>query len=293
MPNPVQRRGAEICSENAVQEIANGHMRNQGAIQGNEMGQEAGFSSAPRQHQLCSSSPAGTWTKRTLNHKRSILKTVFGTISIDTKARRLRFRNDDDQSLGEEDHLPEYEYESSFNVYPALWLLKLGFNYGYHISTSSSPFQGWTNNIQPFTLVPDDALIFEFCKIGDLAAVRTLLSRNLASVRDSNSEGLTPLHVSAHKTLLLYVPMSDACDKIAAEWCHPELCNFLITAGADKSARTFGIWYTAPALGRPLKQQALFILTHCKGQRPQYYMQPYGTAIAPNYLKPLIPTDYS
>ena len=44
--------------------------------------------------------------------------------------------------------------------------------------------------------VPDDALIFEFCREGNLAGVKTLLSKGQASVRDVDSLGRTALFVS-------------------------------------------------------------------------------------------------
>lgn len=197
MPSPVQRRGFEVCSESAFQEMASGHMEIQSTNHGNGMELEAGITSAPRLHQPWSSSPARTWTKRTLERKASTLNTVFGTIWIYSIKRQLRTSINGDQSLKVEDQDHIYECESSFKVFPAPWLLKLGFSYGYNISTSSSSYQGWTSRLRPFTLVPDDALLFEVCKLGDLAAVRSLFSRNLASVKDTSSRGLTALHVSS------------------------------------------------------------------------------------------------
>ncbi|KAI4100258.1 MAG: hypothetical protein LQ339_005565, partial [Xanthoria mediterranea] len=65
-----------------------------------------------------------------------------------------------------------------------------------------------------------DALIFKFCKDGNLPAVRTLLLEGQASVRDTDSQGCTPLHYAARSF-------------------HPELCKFLDDSGADMNAPTY------------------------------------------------------
>jgi hypothetical protein len=58
-------------------------------------------------------------------------------------------------------------------------------------------------------LPPDAALIFDFCQSGNIDGVRTLFSKGLASVRDVNSEGATPLHVSRVSFILQLVSVLD------------------------------------------------------------------------------------
>ena len=90
----------------------------------------------------------------------------------------------------------QYESQTSYTIYPAPWLIRLGIHYGLHLGFLSSPTQGWKTQLRTFCPVPDNALIFEFCRQGDVPAVRTLLSRGHASVRDTDSLGHTPLHVN-------------------------------------------------------------------------------------------------
>ena len=89
-----------------------------------------------------------------------------------------------------------YEQEESFKILPAGWLLKLGFNCAYNFSIHDSSTQGWQFTIRPINLVPDDAPIFGYCEQGNIEMVRDLMSKNLACVRDVDSHGMTPLHVS-------------------------------------------------------------------------------------------------
>jgi hypothetical protein len=45
-------------------------------------------------------------------------------------------------------------------------------------------------------IVPNDALIFELCREGNVGAIRRLLIHGHASLDDVNEMGETPLHVS-------------------------------------------------------------------------------------------------
>ena len=62
--------------------------------------------------------------------------------------------------------------------------------------------QGLKNTLKTFRPVPDDALIFEFCRQGNASAVMSLLSGGHASIRDTDSHGFTPLHVSGIPSVL-------------------------------------------------------------------------------------------
>lgn len=135
-----------------------------------------------------------TLTKTTSTIRESTSRTFFGSIVRTTRSRSLKSRLVEDDALDDEEY--EYEQESSTRILPAQWLLKLGFNYAYNFSMHDSSTQGWQWGIKPINLVPDDAPIFELCEQGNFEKVRDLFSRNLASVRDVNSWGITPLHVS-------------------------------------------------------------------------------------------------
>ena len=96
----------------------------------------------------------------------------------------------------------KYEHETSYTVSPATWLISLGVHHGLHLRCFLSSTQGWKNTMKTICPVPDGALIFDFCKAGNVPAVRRLLSGGLASVRDTDSGGYTPLHVSTSGEIL-------------------------------------------------------------------------------------------
>lgn len=132
--------------------------------------------------------------KRTLRATNSVIETFLGTVharsitSLQTLGRTsdLELYNEQDQ----------HEYKTSYAIYPAPWMIRLGIHYGFHVGFLSSSTQGWKTALKPFNPVPDNALIFEFCREGNTSAVRKLLSGGHASIRDTDSSGYTPLHVS-------------------------------------------------------------------------------------------------
>ncbi|KAF2176130.1 hypothetical protein K469DRAFT_608169, partial [Zopfia rhizophila CBS 207.26] len=161
-------------------------------------------------------------------HSTSARGTLFGNVWLRTSTLKV---DDSDVTGG-----GKCEIISSIIFYPAQWVNKIGLGYGMeaNLTTSSS---GWGFNVSPIRAVPDDSLIFDFCKTGNLPAVRRLIARGDASVRDTSSKGWTPLH-------------------FAAEAADPELCEFLISAGADKTALAFEV----PA---ERKKQMLRLFTDC------------------------------
>ena len=132
-------------------------------------------------------------SRRTLEVSGSVIEGLLGSIHA-TSATVI-------QSSGQTADLTPYhdedqhEYKTSYTISPAPWLVRLGFHYGLHLGFLSSN-QGWKNTLKTFCPVPDDALIFEFSRQGNVPAVRSLLSGGHASVRDTDSRGYTPLHVS-------------------------------------------------------------------------------------------------
>ena len=118
---------------------------------------------------------------------------LFGTIHTSSTTRQLQSSVFDDQQSEDEEH--QYEHQSSFTIRPAAWLVNLGFNSGLRVGLFNSSVRGWRSSLDAFCAVPDDSPIFELSRDGNLSAVRALFSRGLASVRDTNSFGETPLHV--------------------------------------------------------------------------------------------------
>jgi len=134
------------------------------------------------------------WLKRTLRMERSVMECLLFTVRTESSIKIQTSRETD----GLEQHgvQDKYEHETSYTVSPATWLISLGVHHGLHLRCFLSSTQGWKNTLKTICPVPDDALIFDFCKAGNVPAVRRLLSGGLASVRDTDSGGYTPLHVS-------------------------------------------------------------------------------------------------
>lgn len=132
----------------------------------------------------------GSWTKRCCWYRTYVTKYILGTIKIDLLARK------DAGTLEELRELKIPEEETHYTLHPALWLVRLGIRYGVRLKIMSSSTQDWNFNLSPYPTVPDDSLIFKFSNEGNVAAIRKLLSDGQASIRDTDSTGCTPLHVS-------------------------------------------------------------------------------------------------
>ena len=144
-------------------------------------------------------SSSGIWqrksrSKRILTKEESTTHFMLGTVRVQSKT-KLQISSDEDDltHCGGPD---QCERESTYTIYPAAWLVWLGIHRGLRLGFQSSPIQGWKNTLNTFRPVSDNALIFKFCKDGNLPAVRTLFLGGQASVRDTDSLGCTPLHVS-------------------------------------------------------------------------------------------------
>ena len=131
--------------------------------------------------------------RRTLEVSESVIEGFLG--SIRAKSATVLQSPKQTADLTPYREQDQHEYKTSYIISPAPWLVRLGFHYGLHLGFLSST-QGWKNTLKTFCPVPDDALIFEFCRQGNVSAVRSLLLGGYASVRDTDSRGYTPLHVS-------------------------------------------------------------------------------------------------
>ena len=150
-----------------------------------------------------------TRVTRTLREKTSVTEAFLGTIrTTSTTTLQTARQTGDLTSHYEQD---QQVHKISYTIYPSPWLIRLGIHYGLRLGFLSSSTQGWKNTLNTFCPVPDDALIFEFCRQGNVPAVRDLLSRGHASVRDTDSWGATPLHVSlvGEVNLELYLSMCE------------------------------------------------------------------------------------
>lgn len=137
------------------------------------------------------------WTKRSLGHFHQSF--FFGSLEIKSWLHLLR--NDSAGRPPTDYSKARFEYHTSVTFRPVEWLVNLGAKYGFHACIINYSAQGWQHNLKIFCPVPDDAPIFQMCSIGNLTAVRDLLSGGYASVRDTDSSGRTPLLVSVPESL--------------------------------------------------------------------------------------------
>ena len=135
-----------------------------------------------------------TREKDLVSYQRSNSKYFFGTFYVERKVFTLQSCQSNDSAMTRAKC--HYTHRTSFAFHPAWWLKKMDLDYGIRLILESSSAHGWKYTIETTCPVPDDALIFEFCREGNLAGVRSLLSRDQASVRDVDSIGRTPLYVS-------------------------------------------------------------------------------------------------
>lgn len=118
----------------------------------------------------------------------SSYKSRFGTMIYQTRVIKQSITAFDEGSV-------QYKTTTSFIFRPASWLIRMGLKFGIEATAINSQ-TGWKYNISPVMAVQDDALIFKFCKLGNIGAVQELLKGD-ASVLDVDSGGWRPLHVSA------------------------------------------------------------------------------------------------
>ena len=124
--------------------------------------------------------------QQNVHHEISAIQTLFGTVWFRTSTTRA----------GGHAKSPKGLYVvNSFVYYPSWWLTNLGLRYGVEANFGTSP-SGWQFCLNPIRAVPDNSLVFDFCKTGNIEGVQRLISRGDASVCDASSKGWTPLHVS-------------------------------------------------------------------------------------------------
>jgi hypothetical protein len=121
-----------------------------------------------------------------IGHRPFAMGTLFGNVWV----RKSKFIEGGDSN-------GTYYIVTSFIFYPSRWLTKMGLRHGMEANLSKTKDSGrWKFKVSPIRAVPDNSLIFDLCRTGNLQGVQLLLNRLDASIRDTNSSGWTPLHVS-------------------------------------------------------------------------------------------------
>jgi hypothetical protein len=120
----------------------------------------------------------------------TLIRSIFGTLHFITttfKTTESSYHNE----LGFDD---KYEIQTTLILHPSQCLLACGLRTGLCMSVGMSS-SGLNCSLKSYRAVPDDAAIFDSCRIGDINTVRHLFDHGLASPWDTSSRGLTPLFV--------------------------------------------------------------------------------------------------
>lgn len=120
-------------------------------------------------------------------HQKSSIGVVLGSIWVRTST--LKAAEKSSITTG------QLEVITSFIFYPASWLSRIGLRYGTEANLQWSPTAGWKFNVSMVRAVPENSLIFDFCREGNIQGVMKLFERRDASVEDTSPKGWTPLHV--------------------------------------------------------------------------------------------------
>lgn len=139
----------------------------------------------------------------------TVTRTFLGEIHCTITTYRTRKLLAD---LNSSDSEGELQVETAFRVVPSWLLIKFGVAsvFKFDITKLNSQWQAKmaSFNARPHyqwiakkrvadivQLIPSDSPIFNFCREGNLEAVRSLLKYGKASARDITETGFTPLHV--------------------------------------------------------------------------------------------------
>lgn len=128
-------------------------------------------------------------------HRTRSLGVLFGRIWVRTSTLRLAAES---ATAG-----GDVQMITSFTFYPSSWLTRTRLGRGVEASLRSTR-EGFKFdfNLNPIRAVPNNSTIFQLCRTGDWKAVQKLIQWQQASLRDMDSRGWTPLHVSHPHTFI-------------------------------------------------------------------------------------------
>lgn len=93
-------------------------------------------------------------------------------------------------------------FEAGFTFIPASWLFKTAFAASFLKYANRNGESSISTNLSYYALVPHDAKIMEFSRSGNVDGIRQLFSQRLATPRDRDGNGRTPLHVRTRDLVL-------------------------------------------------------------------------------------------
>jgi hypothetical protein len=116
------------------------------------------------------------------------INSIFGMIFVSSTTTEYVFTSTREVEPDQDHNNETVKIETSFTVYPSRWLQICVINHGIRIALSKS-FQGVDCRLRTYRAVPDDAPIFELCRLGKFDDIRHLFDKKLASPWDTNSWG--------------------------------------------------------------------------------------------------------
>jgi hypothetical protein len=185
-------------------------------------------------------------TRDFLNSRRCDLNTGIFTLFIESRTSTVR-------TIRLSEVYETSETEKTIIVYPTAAGRFLGITSAVLLSAQAT--SGWQYCIQTFRAVEESALVFEFCREGNLEGLRSLFRRKEASPWDRDPQGQTPLVVRLvaaryiySDTLLPLVNLSSSnifldCRSISPIRC----CSISLTGRRRSSRHPLELWLVSCA----------------------------------------------
>ncbi|CZR55223.1 uncharacterized protein PAC_05110 [Phialocephala subalpina] len=167
--------------------------------------------------------------RRLLHSSSKVTRTILGEMhcTVETYTTYRIGESSSHNELEPSESKENLEVETNFSLIPSWWVVRFGMSKVFKFDIMQLSSQGWQAKMATFNLIPSKSPIFDFCRDGNLDAVRSLLKGGHASARDITPEGFTPLHA-------------------AASSCEADICALLLREGADPAVREHSSFNLTP-----------------------------------------------
>lgn len=132
--------------------------------------------------------PSSTSNLRDRKYRR--YETIFGVLLVFISSETIQ------QSVfSRTSHQQRDSFEAGFTFIPAPWLFKTAFAASFVKHANQNGESSISTNLSYYAVVSDNAKIMEFSRAGDMKGIQQLFAQRLATPRDRDTHGRTPLHV--------------------------------------------------------------------------------------------------
>ncbi|KAL9120774.1 MAG: hypothetical protein Q9187_002672 [Circinaria calcarea] len=242
LPNLRCRSIFEMEMDRAMQQINKGLQSNDPKSFSETESIFSSYKEGTKSFPQCWSSRYQPLRNRTVRTRSNILQTFIGSLHVESKTIHVQPKYSSIRPAHDSQSEAQYEYQTaSVIVYPAPWLVNRGFSYSPRVNAAGPPF--WDLKLRVTHAVPDDNLVFEFCKQGNVPGLKCLFARKQASTKDVDSQGRTPIYrkstlTDATNTLRLFEDCMDFSNAAGDGWqVLSTLCNQAVSAGGDEKSR--------------------------------------------------------